>query len=588
MVGGARFGVPGSVRSRYFDQRADAHDGFVGGLVPGEHQAQGDEREVRRPFPEGFESGVKRSGAGNVRRRLQKRANHFTFAGTAVEKVAVEHLEVHSMGFAGRALLLFALLLCSAGASPRSPLDRTIERMREAAGVPAAAHIVSLRSHKDGSITVSDRDDSSGMRMLWQHCNDAICFGSYFDGDRLYAVNLNGTALPRAPSEQVYLRGLQCVASGAFLDPAFQRDGGAISDGGEVSLGGRTYRKLNVTARDAVPMETFVDERTELVAMTRDPDEDALFTFRAYRRVGPYLLPFEIDRNGRVFVRYDTRTIVSTAFEPPRGLTPTFGGAPMTLEAKSLSPVGTCEIAGVPARCLIDTGNSGISMSLELAETLHAPVVGAFEVNGLGHYATEVVEAGPLRAGNLTLPSAKYVVLHDIHSYGYDLVLGADVLANAELTLDYDARTASFSAPPADPETSGIALDFENFIPVVPVKLGTLQTRLAVDTGDQSTINVSYDYYMQHRDLFKPDQQADVEGVGGTSVELMSVISSVRVGDFTIDSPNIGTTKTLRGTSHGHLGTGFLDHFRIVLDYARRRLHLFARRGDPAVKESPR
>ncbi|MGZ3550956.1 MAG: aspartyl protease family protein [Vulcanimicrobiaceae bacterium] len=492
------------------------------------------------------------------------------------------------MGFAGRASMLCALALPLLGASPQPPLERVLERMRASGGTPFRAHIVSAAQRRDGTVTVTARNETSGLRFLAERCNDAICRGDYFDGNRLFSVNMNGTALPRSQREELYLRALRTVTSAAFLEPSFVKDGGHLSDGGIVQIGGTHYRRLNVTATDALPMEVYVDPQTWLVAMARDADEDAEFTFHDYRRVGPYLLPFSIDRDGHPFERYDTRAIAPSPLDMPRGLVPAFDtSGPMVLDRGSSLPVGNCSIAGVAARCLIDTGNSGISMSLELAERLNAPVVGAWEVNGLGRYATEVVTAGPLRIGNATFPQARYVVLHDIQAYGYDLVLGADILANANVTIDYGAHTALFSDPSKANYGSGIPLAFENFVPVVPVKLGALTADLAVDTGDQSTINLAYAYYSEHPDLFQATGQTRVSGVGGDSVELLGQIPDARVGSFTVTSPSVGTTRTLEGTAHGHLGAGFLAHFRIVLDYARRQLLLFARHGDTAVQRTP-
>src|SRR5208283_1199823 len=114
-------------------------------------------------------------------------------------------------------------------------------------------------------------------------------------------------------------------------------------------------------------------------------------------------------------------------FHPPHGPLPAFSGppTPVATEANSTTPVFTCVLAGVPVRCLLDTGNSGLSVSSELASQLAAPVVGSFSVRGLGDYATQVVRAGPLRIGNATFPEAYYVVLNDIRHYGYDVVVGA-------------------------------------------------------------------------------------------------------------------------------------------------------------------
>ncbi|MGH8164949.1 MAG: hypothetical protein ACREP1_11520, partial [Rhodanobacteraceae bacterium] len=297
------------------------------------------------------------------------------------------------MGFAARAVLFCGLALPLLGAKPAqpSPLETLLARMRATSGLPAGAHIVSTVHYVAGENTLVRRIDSEGLREYSERCNGAICFGTYFDGERLFSVNMNGTALPDESRPEFDLRGVRTVLSGAFLAPSFQRDGNHIEDHGVSTVAGKRYHRIDVAARDAIPMEVYVDPQTALVAMTRDADEVVRFEPRDYRRVGSYLLPFAIERNGEPFETFETRSVLRSAFEPPTGLAPAFDASPpMALDPASAAPIGPCTSAGISARCLIDTGNSGIAMSLELAEQLRAPVVGAFRVSGLGAYATEV------------------------------------------------------------------------------------------------------------------------------------------------------------------------------------------------------
>jgi len=188
-------------------------------------------------------------------------------------------------------------------------------------------------------------------------------------------------------------------------------------------------------------------------------------------------------------------------------------------------------------------------------------------VAGLGNYSASVVRAGDLHVGSAAFPAANYVVLPDIHGFGYDVVLGADVLASTRVELDPVAHTISFDAQPASGGTS-VHIVFENFVPVVLVQLGKLGAQLALDTGDESNINLSYEFYKEHPDLFSATEQNSVAGVGGTSVELIGTIPQVRIGDLSIAQQRIGTTTTLRSTAFGHLGAAFLAHFNVVIDYA--------------------
>jgi hypothetical protein len=470
------------------------------------------------------------------------------------------------------------------GAAPQSSqpgLPALLAHMRAVNPVLYDAHIASVSPRMlDGEETVL-KTDVQGLRFLLQQCTGAVCLGTYFDGERLFSVNINGTALPRSPAPESFLRALRILGTLQFLSPNFIANGGTIYDGGAVTFNGRHCRRIYVSDEIATPMVVYVDPQTWLVAGAQDVNGNATYAMRDYRKVGRFLLPFEIDRNGTKLEMYTSRTIVSAPLDAPHGISgvATAKPAAMGLDPQSTTPLGTCQLAGVSARCLIDSGNSAMSMSLELAEQLDLKPIGMLRVAGLGNYATEVVHAGPLVMGNVHFPEANYMVLSDIHRYGYDIVVGADVLASMPVTIDYSRHALYFdSAENADSgDITGtiVPLAFENFVPVVNVTLGTRATSLAIDTGDQSNINLAYDYYEHHPDLFKATKVEYVSGVGGNSVEMVGEIASVRIGSLTAQNQQIGTTKTLKGTADGHLGAAFLSQYRIVLDYAHERMHLY-------------
>ncbi|GAC1656654.1 MAG: hypothetical protein NVS9B12_08420 [Vulcanimicrobiaceae bacterium] len=492
------------------------------------------------------------------------------------------------MAFAGRALGLFVLGLLLAGAAPKPwALHQLLGQMRAASGEPYRYNLTSTsREIVDGAQT-SVQTEFSGLQFRTRVCDGVLCRGSYFDGTRFYNVDINDTALPSLVQDPD-LRAVRVVTSGLFLSSGFAR-GGTLSDLGTIQLHGTPYRGIGVSMPGLTPMVALVDPRTHLIAALRDWHGNVLIELRDYRTVGPLALPFSIYQDGVLVRQYETRTIAAEPFTRPRGITaqPSPSSAPVSIAQGSSTPVFACTLAQVRTTCLIDTGNSGMSISVELAERLQLPSLGEFEVAGLGRYATEVVRAGPLLAGGAEFPSAYYVVLHDIHQYGYDVVLGADALAASNVTIDYPARTVSFGGQSEIASASVIALGFMNFVPVVPIRLSNTPALLAVDTGDESTINLSYDYYRKHTDLFSLRQSRGVNGVGGSSVELLGEIASVQFGDYRVESQEIGTTRTLHATGEGHLGAGFLSHFRVVLDYNRGRLGLTPRSGDASIHPRP-
>ncbi len=475
------------------------------------------------------------------------------------------------MGFAARLIVLCVLACSASGAASASSssFDDLLVRMRAANPDLLHAHIISTSRHLVDGEPATLTTHAQDLRYRQDQCSGAVCLATYFDGERLYNININGTALPRSQRADLHVRALRVLAMQAFLDPRFD---GIVYDGGMQTFQGKRMHRLFVEDRIALPLKVYVDPKTGLIAGAQSADNSETISMRDYRRVGHYTLPFEIDRNGAPLEIYLSRTASDSELPKPHGLRAemTAASAQLPLDPQSVSPLARCELAGVSAPCLIDSGNSAMAMSVELAERLNLRPQGMLRVLGLGKYATEVVRAGPLQMGGVRFPDANYVVLSDIHRYGYDLVVGADVLAALPVTIDSKHHVVYFgaNAAPADSGTA-VPITFENFVPVVDVTLGPQPSALAVDTGDQSNINLAYDYYAQHEDLFTATSTKNVSGVGGESEEIIGEIGSVRIGSITAEHQQIGATKTLHGTADGHLGAGFLSNYRVELDYAR-------------------
>jgi hypothetical protein len=494
-----------------------------------------------------------------------------------------------TMLFAKRLAVLFALGLATPGAAvPRDTLAAVLAHMREHSGPVWSAHLTSVSHLTENGETVDLKSESQGVRFATYRCNGGICEGTYFDGGRLYSININGTTLPVSNGTDLLLRAERTVASLSFLDPDFTQHGGHIFDDGVTTISGLPYRTLLVANNDAVPMLVYIDPKTWAVKYMRDVNGDMTLEYRNYVAVGGrYQLPLEVYRNGALFERYERRDTLSGPFETPHGPVPAFSSTPAAVatDPDRATPVFSCTLGGVDTKCLLDSGNSGLSISLALAETLKTHVVGSFQVRGLGDYATEVVRAGELQVGSMALPAANYVVLNDIDRFGYQVVLGADVLAATTVQLDNAAHRIVFGAPA---ETNGftVPIAFDNFVPVLDVRLGTLPAALALDTGDESNINLGFDFYHAHPELFHVVSERPVGGVGGSSVELLGTIPLVQIGGYSIEESAIGATQNLQGTALGHLGAGLLSRFNVTIDYAAGELH-FVPLAQPSPAPTP-
>jgi hypothetical protein len=485
------------------------------------------------------------------------------------------------MAFAMRLLLLLgiATITIAAAPSPRlEPLSSLLARMRERSGPVWDAHVqADLRTSQDGVHSAVLRSDMQGLDLAVYHCAQGLCDGEYFDGERRWSVDINGTTLPQAGGSDPYERAERTIASLAFLDPNFISDGGSLFDNGYTNISGRRYRTLLVANGDATPMDVFIDPQRATVTYARDINGDNTFEYTEYATIGRLYLPAEILRNGKPFERYTNRTIDAQPFAVPHGPLATFAQGAVTLysDPDIIIPVIPCSIAGIAARCLLDSGNSGLSIGLGLAERLRLAPIGSFQVRGLGDYATEVVRGGPLRLGTMTFAPADYVVLHDIENYGYDIVLGADLFAATTVELNASAHRVVLGARVPQSGIS-VPMSFEDFVPVVDVHLGTLPTELAIDTGDESSINLAYDFYLNHHDLFSATTARPVSGVGGRSIEVIGTIPSVQIGTLDVPAPAIGATRTLSGTAYGHVGFGLLSRYDVLIDYSSASLHFIS------------
>ena len=475
-----------------------------------------------------------------------------------------------------RCALLCALAMTTVGAA-RPDLGQVLARMRDASGPVWHAHLTSASRLVTDGEAAALVSDASGLRFTSRQCTGSLCAGTYFDGERLFSVDINNTALPRSRTSEPAMRAVRTIASLAFLDPAFVDNGGTLSALTDAKIGGKHYISFLVANGDATPMRVYVDPRTYHIAYARDVDGDVTLEYRDYRHVdAAYVLPFTVLQNGAVLETYSARHASNAPYIEPRGIVPTFDGAPVAIETDPdhPTPIFPCTLAGIATHCLLDTGNSSIAISSKLANQLKLRSIGQLQVRGLGKFATQVVRTGPLTFGNATFPAADYVELGDIDTFGYDVVLGADILAQGAVDIDPATHHITFHAGAPRSSTVTLPLAFQNFIPVVNVQLGTVDAQLAVDTGDDSNINLSYDFYRNHQDLFSATEQHTIKGVGGESVEVVGNIPEVKIGDLSVGEQRIGATQTLQGTAYGHLGAAFLAHFRVVLDYANGELHL--------------
>jgi hypothetical protein len=372
---------------------------------------------------------------------------------------------------------------------------------------------------------------------------------------------------------------LRAIASYEFTAPDFRQNGGTLTERDPVLRGGRKYLSVSVAPRLGALLEAILDPATGLVAGVISEERGLAFEFGDQRRVdGRVTLPYSVSLNGALIQRFDRRAISDAPLTAPPGLAPQFVGGPATVTMlhsdRTLAPIVPCTVGSERAACLLDSGNSGLSMSAELASRLGLGAQGLGPEFGAAREVSGLVKAPVLQIGSATFPAAQYVVLRNAHRDGYDVVLGADVFAHARVTVDYAKRTVTFAGSGGAP-ASAIALTFDNYVPVANVRAASQPLSLAVDTGSDAAIEVGYDAFAQHRSEFKP---------GGAGAGPDAGVATVRLGSYELPGQFVGSSRAPEPVAQGRLGNSLLDHFIVTFDYAGGRLGLAPRPGDVSVK----
>ncbi len=487
------------------------------------------------------------------------------------------------MRFATVLLCVFFCVGAPASSAPTKgglSLDALLERARAASGEPYRYHVVSVSRETHDGRAFEVTTETDGLKYRARSCSKALCTGFYFDGERSYDANFNQTALPLSSRVDALQLTLRAIVSYAFAAPNFRAQGGQLLEREPVLREGRSYRRLAVAPFRGALLDAVVDPVTGLVAGVVSDERHYAFELRDQRRVGGKLmLPYTIALNGAVVERFDTRAIASAPLEAPAGLVPTIASdaAPVTFvkhDRPSDPPIVACTIGNTTTTCLLDTGNSGLSMDLAFAKKLGlSPRGGAFEIGGVGRFVAGLAVAPPLTVAGATYPRAQYVVLNDLHQYGYDVVLGADAFAHARVTIDFAAHRVAIGpeSQAAVPSKAArrIPIVFDNFVPLAQVSFGSSVISLAIDTGDVGSITVSRAFASDHPESFAADRSATTDVLGHVARTRFGTGATAE-----LDNVPIRATKDIADTAKGHIGTAFLalSHESMTFDYTHNRI----------------
>lgn len=461
--------------------------------------------------------------------------------------------------------------LLAQGASSES--DALLARAATASGQPWRYHVQSTVAGSEDGHTPPLQIDEEGPRVITRRCTGVVCDGAIVDTAlrKKWLFSYNETPIAQTATLDPQLVTLHAIVTYAFTSPEFRRSGGQVEALPQNRLAGNPIAPFAVTAPGGTKLTALLDPQTGLLSAIADGPH-VLYEYREQKRTGPLVLPMEVRHAGGPTQRYLQRSVVSEPLAAPTGPPIAFDAAASAVRLEEGPiPRFPCRVDGLATRCLLDTGASGLAMSLDLADRLHLSPVGRIGLRGLGAVASGVVRVRGLDAGSMHVGSALYAILPDLGGVGADAVIGADVIAQAAVELDFAHGHIRFR-PPGSPATgAAVPLIFDGFTPRVPIELGTTRCELAVDTGDAASIDLSEAFTKEHLGLFVPTEKRTILGVGGRGTQALGKID-VSFANLALRDVPVGTTSVPGGRSSDRIGAGFLSRFVLYLDYASGRM----------------
>ena len=254
---------------------------------------------------------------------------------------------------------------------------------------------------------------------------------------------------------------------------------------------------------------------------------------------------------------------------PPSGVAATFEGDATLALNDTMIPIVDCTLNRRAVRCLLDSGTTPSAITLRLAEALGLEPQGEIEISAFGHYATGIVASGPLVVGPAHLTGTRFAVAPVNRDLGFDVIVGADLLARMRVVFERPQRRVRISASAHGGDSAGIALLFHDGVPTVTARLGDSETSALLDTGDAATISLGYETY-RHGTPWPVVARGGAQGIGGGEDTLEISVPSAAVGTLALGPTRAIVRRTQLGV---HVGVGLWSRCSLELDEAAERMH---------------
>jgi predicted aspartyl protease len=437
----------------------------------------------------------------------------------------------------------------------------TTDRLAEVA--IANGHAAAVHFHAIGERFIEGRHeritvDQEGVRRLTRICIADACVGTWFDGRRLATFGLNDVVMPQDDDPATPARRtLAAIESYAFAEPGF-RDGGGTAD----ELAPQVWR---VRAVDGATLFAQLDPRTGALIRVAQADGTVIEAFAdTVRAAGA---AFARSQTGLDDIAVDAVTADTTPLSAPDGASATFSGDATAALRGDDVPIVDCRIAGIHARCLLDSGATPSAIALPLAETLGLEPRGELEITGFSRFATGFVEPGLLVVGAAHFTGLRLAVIPAVTGARFDVVVGADLLYRLGIVIDRAHRLARIDAPGREPPLGGAPLTFADGVPEIQAALDGVPSAALLDTGDASIVSLGYADYRRGPQWPIVDRSL-ASGVGGAADAFAVTIPGVAFGGETFGPTRAEVGRTQAGV---HVGIGVWSTCTVELDESQRR-----------------
>ncbi len=375
----------------------------------------------------------------------------------------------------------------------------------------------------------------------------------------------------------------------------------------DAAAAGRPYHVMLVTPPAGPPFELWIDPVTNRVARTvpvTGADRDVT-SYSDFHEVSGLLLPFRIEERGADSgkpLAVTTATAVEINRDPPGAIFDPPPAAVSGLEFPTGSEPVRVDFSYADghihlpvsidghrmANFVFDTGMNDTLASTRAA-ALNLKVVNAGAAYGAGPDAVEngMTKVGRIEIGGLVMRDqiVDVTALPGAGGPPLDGGIGYEVARRAVVTIDYAARTLSFSKPEVFKPPAGaigLPLRFASLTEIlVEASVNGIGGEFQLDTGQDLGLTINRPFAERHGLLRKygAGTKNKAEGVGGETEIVGFKPTQFSLGGLKISAGEAAIMLSKSGSGAeeyvaGVIGNRILQNYKVTLDYAHRMVYL--------------